>query len=119
MTGADDWVMRSVLPPSRLREGPGVGQCECRSETATGPLLTPPASGRGTFSNPLQPHVGQLLPEAVHVETELARCKPRALVALVGFAGTGLFEHFGGIGAPDYADPVVVGDDHVAGFDIG
>src|SRR5687768_3791599 len=59
-------------------------------------------------SNPLQPHVGELLAEAVHVEAELAASEPPALVAFVGLARPRLLEDLLRIGAPDHADPVVV-----------
>src|SRR5690606_523108 len=93
MTGADDWVIRA--------------------------FLLPPACGSGFKLDPLQPHVAERLPEAVHVEAELAGGEALALIFLLSLARLGLFEHLGGIGAPDHADAVVVGYDHIARLDIG
>src|SRR5690606_25319317 len=54
----DRVTVETISPPSRLREGPGVGQS---AHLHTHPPLTPPASGRGT-ENRMNDH---LTPKAI------------------------------------------------------
>ncbi len=53
------------LPPSRLREGPGVGQCrQALGPARKPPPLTPPASGRGISPEPAEAALIQALAAA-------------------------------------------------------
>ena len=85
-----------------------------------GAAAHPHAAGRDRLALDIfQSPRGEALAHFVNVEADLAGDEALALVFLVDETRLGLFQHVRGVGAPDHANAVVIGDDYVAGLDIG